>query len=45
MTNKRDARIGTRPAAKKPRMSFGVLNANYEVTTSAFNKVTGNDKS
>ena len=35
-----DARIGTRPAAKKQRMSFWVLNANYEVTTSTFTKVT-----
>ena len=45
MTNKRDARTGTRPAAKKQRMSFWVLHANYEVTISAFTKVTGNDKS
>lgn len=40
MTNKTDARIGTRPAAKKQRMPFWVLNANYEVTTSTFTKVT-----
>ena len=40
MINKRDARIGTRPSEKKQRMSFWVLNANYEVTTSTFTKVT-----